>query len=149
MIPQLMALSCVFGSSFFFDARRCASADQRVLACHNASHYGFRHCGTGEWLRGQLPCRAGFACQSATGTCQAMPNATAPGGGGLATHLLRSVDYQIVETVVASEATACAADATPPDPTADELTGRMLCEVLHATAVVQPTFGHSLGNTWV
>jgi hypothetical protein len=69
-----------------------------------------------------------------TGACTA---------GDLATHLLRSVDYQIVESTPASEAATCG------DPAADAYEGKMLCEVLAGTEAIQPTFGHSLGNTWL
>jgi hypothetical protein len=113
----------------------CAIPGQRVLQCHNRSHYTYRDCDTGSLDRATLPCADGFACEPSTGACAA---------DELATHLLRSVDYQIVETVIASEAAHC----SPHDPVADAVAGRMLCEVLHGTTVTQPTFGHSLGNTW-
>ena len=63
----------------------------------------------------------------------------------LATHLQRSVDLQIVESAPASEARSCQTS----NPKADAVAGRMLCEVLYGTSVSQPTFGHSLGNTWL
>jgi hypothetical protein len=59
--------------------------------------------------------------------------------------MLRSVDYQIVETVNVEELSQCNFD----DPLNDARAGRMLCEILYATKIVQPTFGHSLGNTWL
>ena len=65
---------------------------------------------------------AGFACSASTGACEA---------DDIGTHLLRSVDYQIVETVIASEAQTCSEQ----DPLADAIAGRMLCEVLHATTI--------------
>ena len=34
-------------------------------------------------------------------------------------------------------------------PLQDAMAGRMLCEVLAATKAIQPTFGHSIGNTWL
>eukprot|EP01043_Picozoa_sp_COSAG02_P089342 COSAG02_NODE_26328_length_635_cov_1.052239_1_plen_109_part_10 len=101
----------------------------------NRSHYTYRHCDTGELDKAfSAPCTEGFGCEPSTGGCAA-PD--------LATHLLRSVDYQIVETVIASEAAGCS-----PDPNVDAAQGKMLCEVLHGTTIAQPTFGHSLGNTW-
>ena len=57
----------------------------------------------------------------------------------------RSVDYQIVETVNVDELSHCSSD----DPLNDARAGRMLCEILYATQIIQPTFGHSLGNTWL
>lgn len=132
MLLPLLVLRC---SQALFDPHRCASAEQQVLHCVNSSHYGFRSCATGDALDGDHPCRPGFSCSPSTGTCAA---------ADLATHLLRAVDYQIVETVAASEASRC--DAL--DPAADAAAGNMLCEVLHGTAATLPTFGHSLGNTW-
>ena len=63
------------------------------------------------------PCAEGFACEPSTGACAA-PD--------LATHLLRSVDYQIVETVIASEAAEC----SPDDPAADAFAGAISIDVL-------------------
>jgi hypothetical protein len=40
--------------------RRCVFADQRILACVNSTHYGFRECTTGDMEAGSAaPCRAG------------------------------------------------------------------------------------------
>ena len=117
--------------------RRCgADPDQHVRHCLNETHTSLRGCTSGELLAGSARrCDAGFGCSASTGACEA---------ADIGTHLLRSVDYQIVETVIASEAQTCSEQ----DPLADAIAGKMLCEVLHATTVVQPTFGHSLGNTW-
>eukprot|EP00937_MAST-01D_sp_MAST-1D-sp2_P005819 g5819.t1 len=123
-VPQALSLA----------DRRCAFAAAKVLICVNTTHYTLRSCATGADEPSAVPCRRGFACSASTGAC------TAP---ALATHLLRSVDYQIVETVPASEAARCSSD-----PLDDARAGRMLCEVLAGTAATQPTFGHSLGNTW-
>lgn len=142
MLHQLMLFACM-GSccAMQADGRAAGPAcagdvpDQRVLACRNRSHYTYRDCDSGQLDDVfSAPCAEGWTCEPSTGSCAA-PD--------LATHLLRSVDYQIVETVVASEASNCSLN-----PNVDAAQGRMLCEVLHGTAVAQPTFGHSLGNTW-
>ena len=117
--------------------RRCgADPDQHVRHCLNETHTALRGCASGELRAGSARrCDAGFACSASTGACEA---------DDIGTHLLRSVDYQIVETVIASEAQTCSEQ----DPLADAIAGKMLCEILHSTTLVQPTFGHSLGNTW-
>lgn len=124
--------SAVAASSVERLAARCSFAEQQVLVCLNTSHYAFQSCKSGR-VNNASACRHGFACSMSTGACAA---------DDIATHLLRSVDYQIVETKDTKEATTCRS------PREDAADGKMLCEVMHATAAIQPTFGHSLGNTW-
>lgn len=105
--------------------------------CLNETHVLVRRRDSDPFQDGELlvPCRVNFKCNPSTGTCLAQD---------ILTHLKRSVDYQIVETVDASESLKC----SPVDPDQDAENGRMLCEILAATRATQPTFGHSLGNTW-
>jgi hypothetical protein len=108
--------------------RRCSHSQQHILCCLNVSHYTLRSCATGKVnISSATACRASFTCSPSTGSCAA-PD--------LATHLMRSVDYQIVQNVPATEAATCS-----DDPLADAMSGKMLCEVLHATKATQPTFG--------
>jgi len=90
-----------------FTDPRCSYAAQQVLVCINGTHYGFLPCTSLKaGATAGLPftatleasaCRPGFRCNPSTGSCAA-PD--------IATHLLRSVDYQIVETVVSTSAVA-------------------------------------------
>lgn len=115
----------------------CSYPEQLIPVCIDLVTSGFQKCSTGEMIRsrGSTICRAGFFCSNSTGTCLS---------DDIAAHLTRTVDFQIVETVDTKEAQQCNAD-----PLIDAASGNMLCEALHAAAAVQPTFGHSLGNTWV
>ena len=99
--------------------RRCgADPDQHVRHCLNETHTALRGCSSGELRAGSARrCDAGFACSASTGACEA---------DDIGTHLLRSVDYQIVETVIASEAQTCSEQ----DPLADAIAGKMLVRPL-------------------
>jgi hypothetical protein len=91
----------------------------------------------GEWwslVCRTVACRPRFVCEASTGACTA---------DTIRVHMLRSVDFQIVESSPAAEVSQCTT------PLEDAQAGRMLCEVLAATEAIQPTFGHSLGNTWL
>ena len=84
-------------------------------------------------------CRFGFRCvRSGGGASDSCRGAT------LASHLLRGADYQIVESVDASQLSQCSASHGD-----DVAAGLMLCDVLHSTREAPPTFGHILGNTWL
>ena len=118
---------------------RCSFPTQRVLSCVNATHFAYRSCAANA---PPLPlphhaCHNNFTCAPSTGSCVA--------NEGIATHLLRSVAAQIVESVDTAEAATC--DAAHPE--RDAAAGKMLCEVLHGVTRTQPTFVHSLGNTWL
>ena len=107
---------------------RCSHSQQHILSCLNVSHYTLRSCATGKVnISAASACRTGFTCSPSTGSCAAP---------ALATHLMRSVDYQIVQNVPAIEAATCG-----DDPLADAMAGKMVCEVMHATKATQPTFG--------
>lgn len=111
--------------------RPCGGA--RRLACLNETHFA-----RADGLTGAPcdvgACRAGFSCQGAS--CRAP--------GGLAPHLLRAADLQLVESVPASQLAACGASQAE-----DVARGLMLCDVWRSVRTAQPSFGHILGNTWI
>ena len=114
---------------------RCLGLEDTFPGCINRTHHAVGSCMSGDLSAHTAhPCDAGFECQPSTGACTA---------DQISSHMRKSVDFQIVETVDADEVSRCK------DPVTDAAQGRMLCEVLAATAATQPTFGHSLGNTWL
>ena len=154
MLPTVHAqMQNLMRPSSNFRWEPCFHSQQKLLTCVNSSTYRYLDCETGGFVEGSdRLCREGFECtalrpHSVLGSCRAVRNTNVRGGGGIGTHLLRSVDYQIVETVNADELNRCKANAS--NPTIDAIEGRMLCEVIQATEIIQPTFGHSLGNTWL
>ena len=66
---------------------------------------------------------------------------------GLAIHLLCSEGYQIVETVDVDNIIRREANAS--NSTVDAQKELKLCDMLQATDIIQPSFGHSLRNTWL
>ena len=79
-------------------------------------------------------CRFGFTCER---TSCVSPI-------GIAGHILRGADFQLVESVPVSQFSSCTTNQS-----VDVAKGLMLCDVWHSTRLIQPTFAHILGNTWV
>jgi hypothetical protein len=113
-------------------ARPANCLGARRLQCLNATHFARLDASTGAACDVGA-CRAGFACAGAS--CRAP---------GLAPHLLRAADMQLVLSVPASQLANCSAS-----PQRDAAAGLMLCDVWHATRIARPSFGHILGNTWL
>lgn len=104
----------------------------RRIACVNATH--FERTDSSGNICDVSACRFGWACE---GTSCVSPD-------GIAGHILRGADFQIVESVPVSQFSQCTASQS-----ADVASGLMLCDVWHSTRAAQPTFAHILGNTWV
>lgn len=129
--PLLALFSTVCCLSVPIDPR-CSDAESTLLKCVNATAFVRTRCSDSKSTGAVEQCRAGFRCIA--DSCVS---------DDLRVHLQRAVDYQIVESVPASEVSQCRTD-----PLEDARAGRMLCEVLHGTLALQPTFALELGNTW-
>jgi hypothetical protein len=105
-----------------------------IARCVNRTHYETRDAPTAQLCASAAPCRFGFLCVAGN-SCRA---------ADIASHLARAADYQIVESVPVAQLASCTEDHL-----ADVASGLMLCDVVHSTRAVRPTFGHILGNTWV
>lgn len=147
LLPQLLALLLPVLLLLLLQQPRPAAPTptSHLVTCFNSTHY---------MLHGRL-----HGCPPHTPRCRPhitrrehlvnlqQPPDTPTGfcsADDIGTHLRHAVGFQIVEQVPAGEAAECAAD-----PLEDARAGRMLCEVLHGTAALQPTFAHELGNTWL
>ena len=136
LFVQLILLATDVPPADHWRLRACVAPTQQILTCINSTHHSKRSCATGALADSPpTPCTDGFTCNPSTGTCAAAE---------IKPHLMRSVDWQLVEVVPSVEAAKCS-----DDPLEDARAGRMLCELLHAVEAAPPTFGHELGNTWL
>ena len=118
----------------------CFHEEQLVLTCYNKTHYLYKNCGGILVLHNVLcrlhmsliisslvnvkiiggvnsskhlkACHDGFFCENSTGSCVS---------ANISLHLLRSVDYQIVESTPAIESLNCSRN-----PSTDASAGKML-----------------------